>query len=762
MRRLLRECIVDPVNMRFVDQRWVDFVPGIFDCNILRDPTYNVAYWNLDHRDLTFNGQNYEVDGSPLKFFHFSGYSPDAPHLLSKHQTAEDPRILLSERPVVRRICDQYGALLIASGFGIDDRHPYGLDYMANGVKFDPIIREIYRRWLAEADRGAGPPPPDPFEPDGAEAMLRLLNQPPGGPDDPGQLTIYQATLFARRPDLHHEFHDPQGHNRQRFFEYLQASVAEGQIHQALALPPQSLGSDSSPSGDAGNRALTDWDPPDQLHPGVMLVGYLRAELGVGQGARLLAEALDTADIPYATLVNTETVSRQNHLFEGNVNNGRRDFDINIVCVNADQLPAFAGQVGPGFFSGRYTIGQWAWELEVFPERFQGALNLVDEVWAVSEFTRTAIAAVTSKPVFAVPHPIVAPSVSPSIDRSVLGLPEDRTLFLFSFDLLSVLDRKNPLGLIDAYSRAFELDDGATLVLKVINGEQRVPDLERLRLAVNDRPDIVLLEEYLDADELAALMNVADCYVSLHRSEGFGLTIAEAMALGKPVIATAYSGNLDFMSPDTAYLVGWTNGEVPAGCTPYPAGAMWAEPDLNEAARLMRHVHEHPDQAREVGLRAKKVVATGHSTEQRAEFVRRRFDAIHALLAQKSKQSSLKMDAIRALPPDKLDPEGLLQLAASRPPLDTKSKRMPRFTRFYRRLVLRLQRHHDDHQRQVNTALAQAVQLLAANDRRLLSDVGGAVSLSTSVRSDLGHILGGYGQALETLMSDKSTANADL
>jgi glycosyltransferase involved in cell wall biosynthesis/SAM-dependent methyltransferase len=761
MRRLSRESVVDPGNMRHVDQRWVDFVPGIFDCLIHRDPTCNVAYWNLDHRDLRFNGEFYEIDSSPLKFFHFSGYSPDAPYLLSKYQTMENPRILLSERPAVRQICDAYAELLLSNGYGVDDTHPYGLDRMANGVTFDPIIRELYRGWLADAERDAGPPPPDPFEPDGAEATLHLLNQPPGGPNDSGLLTLYQATLFARRPDLHHRFPDPQGRDRQRFFDFLQADVAEGRIHQMLSLPPESIG--SLPSGGAGNRTLTDWDPPDQLHPGVTLVGYLRAELGVGQGARLLAEALDTAKIPYATLVNTTTASRQNHVIEGNANEGRRDFNINIVCVNADQLPVFAGQVGSNFFAGRYTIGQWAWELEDFPEQFHGALDLVDEVWAISEFTRAAIAAATSKPVFAVPLPIVPPSVPPAVDRTALGLPVDRTLFLFCFDLLSVFERKNPLGLVDAYTRAFAADGGAALVLKVINGDLRVPDLERLKLAVADRPDIILIDRYLDAHTLAALMDVSDCYVSLHRSEGFGLTMGEAMALGKPVIATAYSGNLDFMSADTAYLVGWSEGAVPVGCSPYPQGATWAEPDLHDAARLMRYVHEHPNEAKDVGGRAQHSVATRHSTDQRAQFVRQRFDAIQRHLTEGMTQSlSTKKATVEVSSPDGIDSERLLELASSRPPLDTTSRRLPRFTRLYRRLVLRAQRHHDDHQRQVNAALAQAVTSLAANDRRLLADVRGALSISTSVRSDLSRILGEHGRVLESLMSKRTSAEARL
>ena len=126
-----------------------------------RDPGCNVAYWNLDHRDLTIDAGSYQVNGLPLKFFHFSGYSPEQPHLLSKHQS-KNPRILLSERPAVRQICDEYGDLLAANGFGVDDQAPYGLGVMANGVPLDHTVRLLYRRWLDEADEGEGPYPAEP------------------------------------------------------------------------------------------------------------------------------------------------------------------------------------------------------------------------------------------------------------------------------------------------------------------------------------------------------------------------------------------------------------------------------------------------------------------------------------------------------------------------------------------------------------------------------------------------------------------------
>ena len=145
-------------------------------------------------------------------------------------------------------------------------------------------------------------------------------------------------------------------------------------------------------------------------------------------------------------------------------------------------------------------------------------------------------------------------------------------LFLFAFDFFSIIERKNPLGLVRAFTQAFRPGEGPTLVLKTINGEKRLTDLERLRVAAADRPDIRLVDEYYTSEQKNALLRLCDCYVSLHRSEGFGLTMAEAMGLAKPVIATAYSGNMDFMSHENSYLVDYETSEVPADSDPYPTG----------------------------------------------------------------------------------------------------------------------------------------------------------------------------------------------
>jgi len=620
--RLYRECVNDPQGMRFVDQRWMDFVPAVYEPYIMREKTYNVAYWNLDHRDLVWNGDRYEIDGEPLRFFHFSGYSPTSPHLLSKHQI-DAPRILLSERPHVRRICDGYAELLLANGFGAPGAGGYAFGRMANGVPIDEYVRRVYIDAVLTADEGEDEYPPIPWDEEGAEALCAWMGAPPRVDGDPGRLSVYLATVFGMRVnELRPAFFDPQFTDRERFLEWAAHEAAEGRLIARFVDEPGA----PEPTGTSG-PAITEWGPSDRLRPGYLVAGYLRAELGVGEGARLLVDCMEVAGVPYSTFAFTQTQSRQEHAFADG-GEGTRDFDVNIVCVNADQVPVFAQAVGPGFFAGRHTIGQWAWELEEFPDHWSPSFGFVDEIWAVSEFSRRAIAAATDTPVFAVPHAIVAPRVPDGMGRKELGVPVDPYLFLFCFDLMSILDRKNPLGLIEAYRRAFDPDGRTALVLKLINGDRAVADLERLRLAIEGRDDIVLLDGYLTGDEVSGLMSVADCYVSLHRSEGYGLTMAEAMALGKPVIATGYSGNLDFMDDATAYLVPWTYAEVPAGCEPYPVGAKWAEPDLDEAARLMRHVVDHPAEAEAKGEAARASVLANHGPERRAPFLRHRLDRI--------------------------------------------------------------------------------------------------------------------------------------
>jgi glycosyltransferase involved in cell wall biosynthesis len=648
--RLSRECVVDPTHMRFVDQRWVDFVPGVFGAAILRDPTYNVAYWNLEHRPLSFESSGYLIDGRPLHFFHFSGYRPDAPYLLSRHQGAR-PRILLSERPDLARLCDEYGADLLAAGYHEDGTTDYGYARLANGLVYDPVMRKLYREALLaseEAERIATASgtsvaeiePPNPFVPEGEQAFLDWLNAVP--PERPGgRVTRYLMALHASRVDLQAAFSDIDGDGFALFAEWSLHEVGQGRLDPRLAIHVHVAA--EAKRAAAEPRSVR----PEPLEPGIRIAGYLRAETGVGELGRLAALAVERAGIATSTYVDTHSVSRQAHPYAAG---GSASLDVNLVCVNADELPHFARRVGPRFFEGRYTIGLWAWELEELPRRFEPSFAFLDEVWGISDFTRDAIAAISPKPVYSFPLPILEPKVSVGIGRSELGLPEAFT-FLFCFDMMSIVERKNPFGLIEAFSRAFEPGEGPVLVVKAVNTELKQPDLERLKWVAAKRPDVVVLDRYLSSDHNRFLMASCDCYVSLHRSEGFGLTMSEAMALGKPVIATAYSGNMGFMSDETAYLVPWAPGEVPVANDPYPHHARWAEPDLDSAASLMRHVYEHPEEASAKGELSRADVLANHGLDVRARFVTERFAHAQQVLAARRGPAGgrLRARAIRSL-----------------------------------------------------------------------------------------------------------------
>jgi glycosyltransferase involved in cell wall biosynthesis len=174
-------------------------------------------------------------------------------------------------------------------------------------------------------------------------------------------------------------------------------------------------------------------------------------------------------------------------------------------------------------------------------------------------------------------------------DRQRFGLPEKLLLFGFFFDPNSVLERKNIKGLIKAFLSAFGPTDRVALILKSVSTLEHNLEYEQIKAtaaASNNR--IILMELALDRSNTFAFMASLDVYVSLHRSEGFGLTCAEAMALGIPVVATDYSGNLDFMSNDNSLLIPAKVIETEREYGPYPAGSRWADPDIDAASEAMR------------------------------------------------------------------------------------------------------------------------------------------------------------------------------
>jgi glycosyltransferase involved in cell wall biosynthesis len=202
-------------------------------------------------------------------------------------------------------------------------------------------------------------------------------------------------------------------------------------------------------------------------------------------------------------------------------------------------------------------------------------------------------------------------------------------VFLFTFDVSSQMARKNPLGVVTAFRSAFASRRDVVLLLKFTNAEYDPSGVRALYRAV-DGLNAVLLDGYMDRHELTALMACADCYVSLHRSEGFGLGIAEAMALGKPVIATGYSGPVDFMTPQNSYMVGHTVAAIGRDYGPYLEGFSWADPDLSQASLFMRQVVESPADSKVRGRQAAMDIAEHRAPARTGMRVRRRLEEIRS------------------------------------------------------------------------------------------------------------------------------------
>ena len=551
---------------------------------VITSPGFAVGYWNLNPETFGWAEEQYVVEGKPLRSFDFRGYDPAKPHLLSKYQGVE-PRILLSECHTVAKLCDEYRDKVIQAGYDTRERPSYRFQYLPGGLRIDHRMIRLYRQAHERHKLGSEKEPPSPFGPGGEEEFLSWLNEPVGPTRD--GVTRYMLAVYDEREDVKTAFPDPTGADAHSFRNWY---LIFG--HHELDLPAAVLPSNVQRKPGTGGDAVVP----------VNVAGYFRAELGVGAAARSLVVALEAADIPLNTISFAGTANRQSHPFVDHQANAG-PADINIVCVNADQIGKFAEKAGPELFHGRYTIGVWFWEVEDFPPSLHGAFNYVDEVWVASDFVRDAFLKVSPKPVFKFKLPILKPEVDRSISRADLGLP-DSFVFLFSFDFFSVLERKNPLGLIEAFIRAFQPSEGPVLVIKTINGDKRILEMEKLRYATRGRRDIILMDVYLSPVESTTLTALSDCYVSLHRSEGFGLTIAEAMALGKPAIATAYSGNLEFMNDKNSYLCPAQRSEVGPEREPYPASSHWAEPDLETAARLLQHVYKNKHEAHERGLQA--------------------------------------------------------------------------------------------------------------------------------------------------------------
>jgi glycosyltransferase involved in cell wall biosynthesis len=348
------------------------------------------------------------------------------------------------------------------------------------------------------------------------------------------------------------------------------------------------------------NRQLT-------LTPGVNLIGYIRAEMGVGEGARSDARALEAAAIDFG-IINFETANpgRMTDLSWRHKEILSAPYDINLIHINADFLPLAKQELPAHFFKGRYNIAYWAWELEEIPREWIPAFEEIDEVWVPSEFVRQAMEKSSPVPVITIPHCIDLKTES-VLSRSYFGIPESAFTFLTMFDTRSIAERKNPYGAVKAFKQAFAGNNKEVcLILKVNNAEE--VKLDSLLEEIKSHPNILIMETPHSRLEINALLSLIDCFVSLHRSEGFGLAPAEAMCLGKATIITNWSGSIDYMTADNCKAIDFELIRIEKTLGPYKAGQRWAEPDLEQAAAAMRELAADPELTAKLGNNARETI----------------------------------------------------------------------------------------------------------------------------------------------------------
>jgi glycosyltransferase involved in cell wall biosynthesis len=625
--------------------RFLELAPARFSTAVLDDPGCNVNLWNLHRRTLQGGTDGALVNGRwPLRFLNLPGFEPDRPYRLA----ANASRARVSRSPALHELCERYASELRRAGWRDEDHRGEVGRRLQEDLVYDESLRAAYASALA-----LGRPVENLFDEAGTREFLAWLH----GPAPRGAAYGINRYVFHRvareRPDVVWSYPDLDGPEGSEYVawcwafgrdelgipdRFMPPGPGSGPVRAPPPVPAREIDAPSlvPPPPAILATEQTPGAPPRPADdgPAVRLTGYLGHTLGLGAAARGYVQALGAAGVPVRTVSVplhhlalpvklAEEYGR--HSFEELVHDGHHGFE--IVAVNAEELPSFVERLGEDYFQGP-RIGIWGWETDTIPVRWQRAFALVQEIWVYSRFMAQNIGAVAPVPTIALPPPVQAPAEPAAPLR--LDVPDDGPLFLFVFDYLSTIQRKNPVGLIEAFKRAFAPGEGPRLLIKTINGPLRPLAEEEVLWAAHERPDVHVVDRSLSGGELNGLMAACDCYVSLHRSEGFGLTMAEAMAIGKPVIATDYSGNVDFMNSQNSYLVDYTIGRVGPDCEIYPSEGAWAQPSVEHAAELMRRVVERPEEAAAIGARAREDVARELSPQAAGAAMRRRLEELGA------------------------------------------------------------------------------------------------------------------------------------
>jgi glycosyltransferase involved in cell wall biosynthesis len=326
---------------------------------------------------------------------------------------------------------------------------------------------------------------------------------------------------------------------------------------------------------------------------GFNLVGYATSPSGLGEDLRSFAAMLDYLGMPFS--VTDLPTDGQGQVKVDWKNLTAEDYGTSFFFMASTECARLA-RAYPALFSDPKTrIGYFLWELPDYPRSRASELNVVDQIWCPTAFVQRAFTAVTKKLVLAIPLPVQIASPAKIDFRKALGIPKSAFVSLFMFDLHSTLNRKNPQAVVQSFLQFAGDRQDVYLILK-LNRWERVRDDSLAWLPDDER--IKILPRRLDSPALSALYKSADCYLSLHRSEGFGRTLVEALQHGLCLVTTDFSGPADFVNEDNALLVDWTRRDVQPGDYPNAEASWWAEPSIGHAVNKLEQAWAEPQRQR--------------------------------------------------------------------------------------------------------------------------------------------------------------------
>ena len=364
------------------------------------------------------------------------------------------------------------------------------------------------------------------------------------------------------------------------------------------------------------------------LKRGVNVVGLLKAQFGLGQGSRLICRAVKESKYDFAAIdTNIGPGKKYGDTTFDDILTKEFPYNINVMhCQPHTNFEIMISQIGIENLKNRYNIAYWVWELETIPPEWKDSFKYVNEIWTASEFVADAFRKDTDLPVKVMPYGIETIK-NEKLTRKDFGIPEDKFCYLTMFDSGSSSARKNPIDAINAFTLAFEDNDDVCLVVKISNSIES--DIEMLKEKLKKVKHYVFIDKVLPQADVYSLISLCDVFVSLHRSEGFGLPMAEAMSLGTVCVATNYSGNVDFTKPDNSCMVDYKLVPVDLdNHVVYKKGNVWAQADVKQASEYMKKLYQDKKLYKKLQKNGIDYIKKNMTINQSSKMIEKRLDEI--------------------------------------------------------------------------------------------------------------------------------------